>query len=130
MAGQFEATIRAFAEDAERKAEAIFKQSAQDVIADAQTPVAQGGRLPVDTGFLRNSLQAGLNGSTALDGVDSYVMTIAGAELGDVIEAGWTADYAKHVEYGTQGRQGRFFMRGAAQKWPQIVRSNEAKVRG
>ena len=130
MAGQFEATIRAFAEDAERKATAVFKQSAQDVIADAQLPVAQGGRMPVDTGFLRNSLASGLNGSTALSGSDSYVMAIAGAELGDVIEAGWTADYAKHVEYGTQGRSGRFFMRGAAQKWPSIVAANEARLRG
>ena len=126
---QFTAQIAAFAEDAKRKMELVVKQSAQDVGEIAQRPVAKGGNMPIDTGFLRNSLVAGLNGTTSLSGPDAYVLAIAGAELGDTIFFGWTASYARFVEYGTQGRAGRFFMLNAAQQWPQIVARNAEKAR-
>lgn len=126
---QFTAQIAAFAEDAKRKMELVIKQSAQDVGEIAQTPVAKGGNMPVDTGFLRNSLVAGLNGTTSLSGPDSYVLAIAGAEIGDSIFFGWTASYSRFVEYGTQGRAGRFFMLNAAQQWQQIVARNAEKAR-
>lgn len=106
--------------------EAVFKEATQATIREAQTPVSQGGRMPVDTGFLRNSLVSGLNGSTSLTGADSYVLIIAQAGITDTIEAGWVANYAKWVEFGSQGRTGRFFMRGAAQKWPEFVRKAAA----
>lgn len=127
MALSFEAQVAGHVARYRERLEAVYKQSAQDVIADAQVPVAKGGRMPVDTGFLRNSLQTSLNGSTSLTGADSYVLTIAGAELGDVIEAGWTANYARAVEYGARGRPPRFFMRGAAQRWETIVQANAAR---
>lgn len=126
---QFTAQIAAFAEDAKRKMELTIKQSAQDVGEIAQRPVAKGGNMPVDTGFLRNSLVAGLNGTTSLSGPDSYVLAIAGAELGDSIFFGWTANYARYVEYGTQGRAGRFFALSAAQQWQAIVARNADKAR-
>lgn len=129
LVSQFTAQIVAFAEDAKRKMELVVKQSAQDVGDIAQTPVAKGGNMPVDTGFLRNSLVAGLNGSTSLSGPDSYTLAIAGAELGDSIFFGWTANYARFVEYGTQGRAGRFFMLNAAQQWKAIVARNAEKAR-
>lgn len=109
--------------------EAVFKEATQATIREAQTPVSQGGRMPVDTGFLRNSLVSGLNGSTSLAGADSYVLTIAQAGISDTIEAGWTANYAKYVEAGSQGRTGRFFMRGAAQNWRKHVRDAAAKYK-
>lgn len=130
MAEAFEATVAAHVARYKATLERVFKASAQDVIELAQRPVAQGGRMPVDTGFLRNSLVSGLNGSTALSGANSYVVTIAGADLGDSIFAGWTANYARHVEYGARGRAGRFFMRGAAQQWQQIVDRNAAAFGG
>ncbi|RDC66550.1 hypothetical protein HME9302_00001 [Alteripontixanthobacter maritimus] len=34
----------------------VAKQSIQDVVKQAQTPVGKGGDMPVDKGFLRNSL--------------------------------------------------------------------------
>ena len=126
---QFTAQIMAFAEDSKRRMELVVKQSAQDVGDLAQRPVAQGGNMPVDTGFLRNSLIAGLNGSTSLKGPDSYVLAIAGAELGDSIFFGWTANYARFVEYGTQGRAGRFFALNAAQQWQAIVARNAELAR-
>lgn len=126
---QFTAQIAAFAEDAKRKMELVVKQSAQDVGEIAQRPVAKGGNMPVDTGTLRNSLIAGLNGTTSLSGPDAYVLAIAGAELGDTIFFGWTAKYTRFVEYGTQGRAGRFFMLNAAQQWQAIVARNAEKAR-
>lgn len=129
MAGTFTAQIRNWTEKAKRNLDLVIKQSAQDVFEIAQTPVAQGGNLPVDTGFLRNSFVASLNGSTSLTGPDAYVLAIAGFELGDVIFGGWTAEYAVHVEFGARGRAPRFFMRGAAQQWQSIVNANAAKLR-
>jgi len=129
MAENFQAQVSKHVLDYKGRLESVFKESAQDLIRQAQQPVAQGGRMPVDTGFLRNSLVSGLNGSTALSGADSYVMAIAGAEPGDTIHAYWTAHYARYVEYGARGRPPRFFARGAAQDWPRIVRENAAKVK-
>lgn len=126
---QFTAQIDAFAEQAKAKLELVVKQSAQDVGDLAQRPVAKGGNMPIDTGFLRNSLVAGLNGSTSLSGPDAYVLAIAGMELGDSVLFGWTANYARYVEYGTQGRAGRFFMLNAAQQWQAIVARNAEKAR-
>lgn len=126
---QFTAQMQAFADRAKEKLELVVKQSAQDVGDLAQRPVAKGGNMPVDTGFLRNSLVSGLNGTTSLSGPDSYVLAIAGAELGDSIFFGWTANYARYVEYGTQGRAGRFFMLNAAQQWQAIVSRNAEKAR-
>lgn len=120
-----------------RRMEFVFKQSAQDVIGLAQAgqpsvKVTGGsfeiGAVPVDTGFLINSLTSGLNGQYGFDGKDSYLLAIAGAELGDSIQAGWTASYALDVEYGNAFMEGRFFVRANAQKWQQIVDENAAQA--
>lgn len=126
---QFTAQIASFVTQSKARLEAVIKQSAQDVGDLAQRPVAKGGNMPVDTGFLRNSLVAGLNGTTSLSGPDSYVLAIAGMELGDSVMFGWTANYARYVEYGTQGRAGRFFALTAAQEWQAIVARNADKAR-
>ncbi len=128
MVKTFTAQLEDFADKTADTLEAVAKQSIQDVFEEAQTPVAQGGRMPVDTGFLRNSLQAGLNGTTSLTGPDAYVLAVAGMELGDVVFGGWTAEYAVHVEFGAQGRPARAFMRSAAQQWQDIVNRNAKAV--
>lgn len=130
MAQTFTAQVKAFADKAKASAEAVVKQSAQEVFEIAQTPVAQGGNMPVDTGFLRNSMVAGLNGSTSLSGPDAYVLAIAGMELGDSVFGGWTANYARHVEYGARGLPGRHFALNAARQWQAIVAKNAALVKG
>lgn len=127
--GTFQAQIKAFADRSREKLEAVVKQSAQEVFSIAQTPKAQGGRMPVDTGFLRNSLIATLNGSAVGGGADAYTLAIAGAELGDTIFAGWTANYARFMEYGTSKATGNFYMLNAAQQWQAIVARNAELVR-
>jgi hypothetical protein len=125
----FTAQIKAFADKSREKIEAVVKQSAQEVFSIAQTPKAQGGRMPVDTGFLRNSLVAELNGATVGGGADSYVLAVGAMDLGDTIFAGWTADYARHMEYGTSKTPGNFYMLSAAQQWQAIVARNAEIVR-
>lgn len=125
----FTAQIKAFAESTKQKMEAVVKQSAQEVFSVAQTPVAQGGRMPVDTGFLRNSLIAEIDGARVGGGADAYVLAIAASEPGQTIFGGWTANYARHIEYGTSRFQGRFYMLSAAQQWQAIVSRNAELVR-
>lgn len=138
MVTKFAAQLDKWANQTSRDLELIFKESAQELFSKSQTPVAQGGNMPVDTGFLRNSFVAGLNGSTSLTGPDAYVAAIAGAKLGDVVFGGWTAKYAARIEFGFSGQDslgrtynqdGRGFARKAAMEWQQIVQRNAAKVR-
>lgn len=125
----FTAQIKAFADKTNEKLEAVIKKSAEEVFSIAQTPKDMGGRMPVDTGFLRNSLVSQLNGAAVGAGSDAYTMAIAGAEVGDVIFAGWTAHYARFMEYGTSRTAGNFYMLSAAQQWQAIVARNAELVR-
>lgn len=129
MVTHFSADVDAFVKSTKARTEAVFKQSAQEVIEDAQLPVAKGGRMHVDTGFLRNSHFSGLNGGGYSTGPDSYVLTLASLKLGDVLEGGWSADYAVHREFGARGQAPDFFLRGAALKWSNIVRKNSALLK-
>lgn len=128
MARTFLAQIEAFSEKAKRRAGDIVRQSTQDVIADAQRTTAQGGNMPVDTGFLRNSLVSQLDGREVARGPESYVVAIAGYALGDPMRFGWIADYALLVELGARGRAGRHFAGAAAAKWSSVVRRNAGMV--
>ena len=112
----------------QHRLDAVVKQSAHDVAQIAQTPVAKGGRMPVDTGFLRNSFASSLMGGTALTGPDSYVMVAGAMKAGDVASFGWTAEYAAHVEYGTSRMQGRHYMAGAVDQWQAVVRAAVARA--
>lgn len=132
MKSKFDAQVNGWARKCERRLEAIFKESAQRVIEQAQTPVGEGGKIRIRTGFLRASGQASLTGwpsgpSRREEGLGQfdYSITIAGAKLGQTIYFGWTAEYAGFREY----EDG--FMRSAAQNWGSIVSAvtREAQVR-
>jgi len=109
--------------------EAVAKASIQDVVDDMQLPRAKGGRMPVDTGFLRNSLVSGLDGAFGPPSPDSYVGVIAGLEIGQVARFAYTAEYAIHQELGTSKMAGNHFMGTAAAKWPAFVEANAARAR-
>lgn len=99
------------------------------------TAPGKGGRMRVDTGFLRASGQLSFsgmpNGPLRGDPEKSYnwdeqvvQLELAKLEVGDIVYFGWSAVYAAARE----ARDG--FMSGAAQKWQQFVDANAAKVRG
>jgi len=126
------ANMRQWTEKAKRNTELVVKQSIQDLGEIAQAPKAQGGRLPVDTGFLRNSYTA-----EGLTGPDAYIAAVASFEIGATFQAGWTAAYALRMERGfvgqdslgrTYNQPGNFFMENALSQWESINDKNAAKL--
>ncbi len=113
---------------------ALMRQSLQDVINDAQTPTAKGGRMRVKTGFLRASGQPSLNGMPSgpargdpdgtynFDG-GSVTLILAKLEIGQTFFFGWTAAYARYREV-YDG-----FLEIALQKWSKIVERNTEEIR-
>lgn len=115
---------------------ALARQSIQDVIDDAQVPVAKGGRMRVDTGFLRASGQGSLSGmpSGPVRGdnkqPNSYdydpsvtVLQLGNFQLGNIFYFGWTANYAQIREV-YDG-----FLAVAVQNWPTYVAKNTEEIR-
>lgn len=119
----------------------MMRQSLQDVVNDMQTPVAKGGKMRVDTGFLRASGQASLNGMPTGPGrgerkepnsypspddyplVASVALALAQLKIGATFYFGWTANYARYRE-ACDG-----FLEAALQNWQQIVDRNTNLIR-
>jgi len=140
----FAAHVSEWAREELERSEAVFQTAAQEVANEVRTPVAEGGRMPLNTGNLRRSLMASTSdmptiqeGKTTFS--DSGIeMVIAGAELGSTIYLGFQAAYAARMNYGfvgtdslgrTYNQTGFGFVDAVAQRWPQIVIQAEAKVR-
>lgn len=126
----FTADINKFISSSNERIEAVFKQSAQEVIQVAQTSKKNGGLTPIDTSFLINSGQAAIGRLPIGPDVrpEDYavqdwnagetVTTINRWRAGETLYFGWTANYAQPME-------NRFkFMRKASQKWQTIVTKN------
>ena len=122
-------TLDQWTKKTERRIDAVLKDATQTVISVAQTPKSKGGRLPVDTGNLRNSLQSSVAGGAMGEGASSYILAAAGMKGGDVATFTWTAEYAAAVNNGNRGRPGAHFVEGAVDQWPAIVRASIAKAK-
>lgn len=128
-----------FAQLAQKRVLATARESVQDVVNLANSTQDQGGRMRVDTGFLRASGGAAVgrmprgkstNPARREYSEDDFAGTglplpIALAEwnLEQPLYYGWAATYARAREH----KDG--FMRLAAQDWDDIVRSNALQVR-
>jgi len=149
--GSFSADVSKWVRQSEQRLEAVFRDSAQTLSEEVKKPRAAGGNMPVDTGFLRASMQAS---NTEMPKIDKEVtpeenatypenseqveLLIAGSKLGQTIYLGFTAAYARRLEYGFKGKdklgreynqEGYGFVRLAAQKWQRIVRASSAKIK-
>lgn len=156
---RFAADVKDFADLSKKRLQAVMRQSIQDTVDIAQLPgvskrsyqvdianhakskkagpavaTTKGGRMRVDTGFLRASGQSSLNGMPTgpIRGVDDkqYQWDRNGVELtlgklqpGSTFFFGWTAAYAKYRE-AFDG-----FLEAAVQQWPQTVANNARKMR-
>lgn len=121
----------------EKRMELIAKESIQRVIEESQKPVAKGGNMRVDTGFLRNSGVAQIGGlpsgpnknpfkdpnSAPVWDNSSAAVTINRLKLGQTLFFGWTANYAIHRENQDA------FVRRAVQNWQQIVNEVTAEAK-
>ena len=125
-------TLDQWTKKTERRIDAVLKDATQTVISVAQTPKSKGGRLPVDTGNLRNSLQSSVAGGAMGEGASSYILAAAGMNGGDLATFTWGNDdvpYAAAVNNGNRGRPGAHFVEGAVDQWPAIVRASIAKAK-
>ena len=123
------ATLDQWTKKTERRIDAVLKDATQSVVAVAQQTKAKGGRMPVDTGNLRNSLQSSVAGGAMGEGKESYIMVAANMKGGDLATFTWTAEYAAAVNNGNRGRPGAHFVEGAVDQWPAIVQASIAKAK-
>lgn len=139
-AGTFSAQVEAWVKKSHGRLLAVRNEAAQDVVEIMQTPVGAGGRMRVDTGFLRASLVAvkgeGLPLKTSNPGGINYTydagqvaLVIAGADLKDALTFAYTANYARPREYGARGQPGDRFVALAAQQWQRVVDEAVARVK-
>lgn len=118
----------------QKRMDALIRQSTQDLVDIAQTPVGKGGKMRVDTGFLRASGSLSLNGMpsgpTRPDKDKTYTydsgsveLKLAKATVGDTIFFAWSANYAaiREVYDG--------FLASAVQQWPSIVERVTNQIR-
>ena len=129
----FAATVGDWARAVEGALEAVFKESVQELVAQLNSLV------PVDTGFLRASLMASTTVMPALSldnpggahsvDVGTIELVIVGADLGDTIYLGYTANYAAYVHYGARGNAPRPWVTMVAQRWVAIVEMKATEVK-
>lgn len=102
----------------------IARESIQELVKEANKPKAKGGRMPVDTGFLRASGQMSLTGMPTgpvrgdpekkYRAPEAYAV-LDGVTAGMTVFFGWTAIYAR--------KQNLYngFLDGALMNWQKIV---------
>ena len=123
------ATLDQWTKKTEKRIDAVLKDATQSVVAVAQQTKAKGGRMPVDTGNLRNSLRSSVAGGAMGEGASSYIMVAGNMKGGDLATFKWTAEYAAAVNNGNRGRPGAHFVEGAVDQWPAIVRASIRKAK-
>jgi hypothetical protein len=135
--GSFTADVEDIVRVSQERMTAVARASIQDVIDNAQQSVYKGGRMRIDTGFLRASGQGSLTGMPTGpvrgeskekhyydNGNDNIVVAQLGElKIGMIFYFGWTAAYAQYREI-YDG-----FLEGALQHWGRIVAFNTDKLR-
>lgn len=136
----FQAQVDKIVINTEKRMNLVMQKSLLNAINRMQTPVAKGGRMRVDTGFLRASGQSSLNGLPTGpsmkpkdaqkhqfdDGNKVYPeteATIGKMKFGATFFFVWTANYAKYRE----AYDG--FMVTVLQDWQNIVDGVVAEAR-
>ena len=142
MAKNFTAQVNEMIAVNEKRMTALFRESVQRTIDMAQTTVYKGGKMRIDTGFLRASGQGSFDGMPIGPSINSsersadqargslysydernVQLTLSRFTLGMTFFFGWTANYAIYRE----AYDG--FLETAAQRWPQIVQSVTDEIR-
>ncbi len=120
--------------DTKEKMLAMMRQSLQETVEMMQIPLSRGGRMRIDTGFLRSSGAANLGGLPIGPSENpeklphvwnggNLELTLANMQIGDSFYWGWTARYAKYRET-YDG-----FMEAALQNWQKTVDSVITRIK-
>lgn len=118
--GTFEQQIARIKIKTEENLMGAIKNAIRRMVQEAQTPVKEGGKMRVDTGFMRWSGTASLNQppsgltkgrlrkkgeegvlpeySTSKEGGKMLNTALVDMKLGDTFYFGWTAEYAPYWE--------------------------------
>ena len=123
------ATLDQWTKKTERRIDAVLKDATQSVVAVAQVSRDKGGRMPVITNNLRDSLESSIAGGAFAEGEASHILVAPQMKGGDVATFTWTAEYAAAVNNGNRGRPGAHFVEGAVDQWTAIVRASTAKAK-
>ena len=117
---------------------AIYSLAVEKLIDDAQKTLGEGGRMPVITGFLRNSLLVNLHGQAVGKMSESGDGPELSLDLGEEIRIAWHAVYAEWVEFGARTLKsgekvyksggGRYFLTKAVERWPQFLQEATEEV--
>lgn len=142
----FSSDVDSFIDLADRRLKAVARQSVQELVDRAERTQPEGGRMRVDTGFLRASGGASLgsmprgpdeptrrratgdktselyNRNESLTG-RPLIVILSVWDQTQPLYYGWSANYARIRE----SKDG--FMRLAAQNWDDIVASNARRAR-
>lgn len=129
----FEAQVSNWVAETEQRMTAVFRESAQRTVAIAQELA------PYDTGFLRGSVRVSTQAMPPINpekgtgslpfGEGNVTATIAGAQLGDTLFVGFTANYAVYQEYGTKFMRPQPFVGPAVARWQATVRRVSSELR-
>ena len=106
--GQFANQISNWLDGTELNATEVVKNAATSMFDEMQTPLQQGGNMPVKTGRLRRSLSVGLNGVQRAIGSRAHVFVIPFMRLGDRLTT-----YRRNVPYATSQEYGFTLPSGA-----------------
>lgn len=146
MPQSFSATVGKWAAKVDGALEAVFRESAQELVSQMQElltdlvykqPEAKSGYKR--TGFLRASLvasktampglvRANPGGSFPAD-VGEVLLVINDAEIGETIYLGYTARYGAFVHFGSNGQPPRPWVDMIAQRWISIVEAKAAEIK-
>lgn len=142
MTKSFSVSVKGWSEKAKRNSRLIVMEASEGVYNAMTTRQAgvketggsfEVGKVPVDTGFLVGSAQIAVAGAQRGTGSSGqppdFMASIAGFDVGQPIEAAFTAEYARAVEYGNGRMAGRFFVRQAVSRWGQLVRTAAARYK-
>lgn len=133
MTKSFSAGARDWSEKAKRNAKFVAMEASESVynaMTERQASIKESGtfvigKVPVDTAYLVGSAQIELAGTVTGTGGNNappdFLGSIAGFDLGDPIQAAFTAEYAAAMNYGTANMPGRFFVNQAIAQWPAFV---------
>ena len=140
-AKSFEAQLSDIAGLIKEDLEYVMRQSISDVLVAAQT--TQIGITQGATGFVEGKIPVGLTAelvnSLTVDGAEgekSYVLAIAGMEIGETKSFAWTAPYAMRMEAGFTGtdslgrsynQAGRYFISKNAERFATEFVPNRVK---